>query len=176
MLGIKWQYFKTLLIYFKIIINSGLRWWLSGRESAHQCRRHVQSLIQEDPTCAEQLTLSTPQLSLCPRAVGHSYRAHLPRRPELMPVPHERSNRREARTPHSPQPEQSPPSNEDSAQQKIKKKTKIINSFYVNLYSILSKMKKLVRRLTLLQNFEYLFNVQLYRKLVDLHICFYIVS
>ena len=57
-----------------------------------------------------------------------------------------------------------------------KKKTKIINSFYVNLYSILSKMKKLVRRLTLLQNFEYLFNVQLYRKLVDLHICFYIVS
>ena len=37
-------------------------------------------------------------------------------------------------------------------------------------------MKKLVRRLTLFQNFEYLFNVQLYRKLVDFHICFYIVS
>ena len=31
---------KTLLIYFKIIINSGLPWWLSGKESAHQCRRH----------------------------------------------------------------------------------------------------------------------------------------
>ena len=37
-------------------------------------------------------------------------------------------------------------------------------------------MKTLVRRVTLFQNFENLFNVHLYRKLVDFYICFYIVS
>ena len=74
--------------------------------------------------------------------------------------------------------EKSPHSNEDSAQQKTKQLIKliIINSLYVNLYNILSKMKKLVGRVTLFQNFENLFNVQLYRKLVDFRICFYIVS
>ena len=56
------------------------------------------------------------------------------------------------------------------------KKLIIINSVYVSLYNILFKMKKLVRRVTLFQNFENLFNVQLYRKLEDFHICFYIAS
>ena len=30
---------------------SGAPWWLSSKESTCQCRRQVQTLIQEDPTC-----------------------------------------------------------------------------------------------------------------------------
>ena len=29
----------------------GLPWWLGGKESAAICKRRVQSLVQEDPTC-----------------------------------------------------------------------------------------------------------------------------
>jgi len=29
----------------------GLPWWLSGKESACQCRRHRSPLVLEDPTC-----------------------------------------------------------------------------------------------------------------------------
>ena len=34
----------------------GLPWWLSGKESVYQCRRHrFESLDQEDPTCLGKL-------------------------------------------------------------------------------------------------------------------------
>ena len=37
----------------------GLPWWLHGKESTCQCRRHVQSLNREDPLEEEIATVSS---------------------------------------------------------------------------------------------------------------------
>ena len=37
----------------------GLPWWLHGKESTYQCRRHVQSLDREDPLEEEIATVSS---------------------------------------------------------------------------------------------------------------------
>ena len=51
------------IIPVKITILGGFPWWVSGKESACQCRRDtVQFLGQEDPRCCR-----------APRPVRHSY-------------------------------------------------------------------------------------------------------
>ena len=42
----------------------GFPWWLRSEESACQWRRWVQSLVREDPSASEQLSLCTKLLSL----------------------------------------------------------------------------------------------------------------
>ena len=41
----------------------GLPWWLSGKESACQCRKWVHSLVWEDPTCCRATTAT--KLTCC---------------------------------------------------------------------------------------------------------------
>lgn len=49
-------------------MQRGLPWWLSGNESACQCRRPwFRSLIREDPTRCEQLAHVAQLLSQCSR-------------------------------------------------------------------------------------------------------------
>ena len=103
----------------------GLPWWLSGKDSACQWRRHgFDPWPRRIPHAAEQLSPCTTLLSLCSGA--HCSRArtlHL-----------EKSRQWEALTPqlqsspHSLQLEKSPLSNKDPAQPKINKmiKKKII--------------------------------------------------
>ena len=98
---------------FKIPVQ-GLPWWLSGKEFACQCRRHKFYLW------LGKIPHATEQLSLCTTSI-HNCWAHVP----WLLVPaclepmlcHKRSHC----SPHSPQPEKSPCSNEDPAQSKINK-------------------------------------------------------
>ena len=112
--------------------RAGLPWWLSGKESACQCRRHGLDLWSgEDPTCLGAT-----------KSAGHSYWAHaleprscnyLAHTPQLVKPTGPRaraSPTREVTTvrslcittrkwPHSPQLEKNLHGNRDPAQQKL---------------------------------------------------------
>ena len=105
------------------ILVRGLPWWLSGKESLSQCRRHrFDSWYRKIPHASEQLSPRTPQLlRLCSgaREPKHTESTHpgarAPPREELGQEGHARYL---DSSPCSPQLEKSPCSNQDPAQPK----------------------------------------------------------
>ena len=52
--------YSLMKLYWELLDNVGLPWWLSGKESISQCRRwQVQSLGWEDPFEKEMATHSS---------------------------------------------------------------------------------------------------------------------
>ena len=90
--------------------SSGLRWWLSGKESASKGGRHgFWALIQEDPKCHSNWAGVPQWLSLCSGARG--LQLLKPMRPGACAPQKEKPLQSEARAPqlesshHSPRPE-----------------------------------------------------------------------
>ena len=60
-------------------VYCGLPWWLSGKESACQCRRHGSIPDQEDPTCHRTAKLVCHNYSACaPEPGNHNCWVHMP--------------------------------------------------------------------------------------------------
>ena len=58
--------------------TSGLSWWLSGQESTCQCRRQVQTLVWEDPTCHGAVKPASHNYGACALEPGtRNCRAHV---------------------------------------------------------------------------------------------------
>ena len=89
-------------------------WWLSGKESAYQCRRYrFDSWSRKIPHATEQLSPCTTTIEACaPRA--HALQQEKPLQWEVYALQLESNPRR-------PQLEKSPGSNKDPAQPKRKK-------------------------------------------------------
>ena len=71
---------SSLELYLKIKNKFGLPWWLSGNESAHQCRKHGFNIwVRRIPHASEQLTqraTTTPPVLWRPGTTATE--AHMP--------------------------------------------------------------------------------------------------
>ena len=103
-------------------------WWLSGKESACQCRRQrVQSLVQEDPTCPRATEPMHHNYWACAIESGSWDVATKPTRPRARTQQQEKPLKWEDQAQqldsrlHSPQLEQTLGSNQGPAQPEISK-------------------------------------------------------
>ena len=108
---------RLCLLISSRAITLGLPWWLRGKESACQCRRHwFQSLIQEDPKCCRTAKARPVNYGAhVPQILKlKCSRAHAPQQEK--PPQWETCAQQLESSPHLPQIEKNLHSNEDPAQ------------------------------------------------------------
>ena len=73
-------YFPRIIQMFHLKVIQGLSWWLSGKESTWQCRRHrCNPWVPEDPSChGATKPVYHNYRARTLESVSHSYRAHMP--------------------------------------------------------------------------------------------------
>ena len=126
----------TLFFFLFHKTRGGLPWWLSGKEYACQCRRHVfDPWSRKIPHASEQLSLCTTHYNYGASALepgSCNYQTHVPQllkaaRPRVYAPQQEKPPQREAHTLQlessscSPQIEKKPVQQKDPAQPKISK-------------------------------------------------------
>ena len=66
LINISQGFLQTKISLFSSLYG-GFPWWLSSKEFAYQCRRHVQFLIRKDPICHGTTDCMCPSYWACTR-------------------------------------------------------------------------------------------------------------